>query len=307
MDWGLMTFWLLMLTAIVGGRVTARRGSRYAYLMTLVFLVSEILVACIPSIMELQFARNEAWRMLGYGLFIVPATLFFVPDPKETTEPEKSVDFLYGLTVSLLTCILAMGSLLSMYITGAHYPVAVIQTILAIALFLLAISWLWTPLAGFSGLGQLWERYLQNIGTPFEAWLGRLAELAQGEQTPDAFLESAIGQLVELPWVSGATWVSEECQGESGKTTPSLFRFVDEDLEVTVYAHRSHGAAIARATAAAAGRTFLSRQATRGSAHPLRAPAGRLRDRRAHHSRHQKSASVTADDDGGHASRQSRR
>jgi signal transduction histidine kinase len=212
--------------------------------MTLVFLVSEILIACIPSIMDLQFARNEAWRLLGYGLFIVPATLFFVPDPKETTEPEKSVDFLYGLTVSLLTCILAMGSLLSMYITGAQYPVAVIQTILAIALFLLAISWLWTPLAGFSGLGQLWERYLQNIGTPFEAWLGRLAELAHGEQTPDAFLESAIAQLVELPWVSGATWVSEECQGESGKTTPRSFRFVDEDLEVTVYAHRSVGTAL---------------------------------------------------------------
>ena len=83
MDWGLMTFWLLILTAIVGGRVTARRGSRYAYLMTLVFLVSEILIACIPSIIELQFARDEAWRMLGYGLFIVPVILFFVPDPKD--------------------------------------------------------------------------------------------------------------------------------------------------------------------------------------------------------------------------------
>ena len=88
--------------------------------MTLVFLVSEILIACIPSIIELKFARDEAWRLLGYGLFIVPVILFFVPDPKESDDPGKSVDFLYGLTVSLLTCILAMGSLLSMYITGAQ-------------------------------------------------------------------------------------------------------------------------------------------------------------------------------------------
>ena len=243
-DWGLMTFWLLLLTAIVGGRVTARRGSRYAYLLALTFLVSEILIACIPAIIDVQSLKTEAWRMLGYGLFIVPAVLFFVPDPKEPVDTTKSVDFLYGLMVSLLTCILAMGSLLSMYITGAQYPVAVIQTILAIALFLLAISWLWTPLAGFSGLGQMWERYLQNIGTPFEGWLARLADLAEGNQTPERFLESAVAQLVELPWVTGAAWKDPDCQGEKGPVTTHLFHFVDDDLTITVYANRSIGAAL---------------------------------------------------------------
>ena len=244
MNWGLITFWLLMLTAIVGGRVTARKGSRYAYLMALMFLVSEILIACVPSLIELPFTRDEALRLLGYGLFIVPLVLFFIPDPVESPETEKSVDFLYGLTVSLLTCILTMGSLLSMYITGAHYPVAVIQTILAIALFLLAISWLWTPLAGFSGFGQLWERYLQNIGTPFELWLKHLADLALRRQTPEAFLESAVAQLMELPWVAGVTWSSEHAHGEAGKTTPWCFDFVDEDLKITVCAHRRMGAAL---------------------------------------------------------------
>jgi len=243
-DWGLMTFWLLLLTAIVGGRVTARRGSRYAYLLALVFLVSEILIACIPSIIAAPSLKTEAWRMLGYGLFIVPLVLFFVPDPNEPADAAKSVDFLYGLTVSLLTCILAMGSLLSMYITGAEYPVAVIQTILAIALFLLAMSWLWTPLAGFSGLGQLWERYLQNIGTPFESWLARLADLARGKQTPDSFLESAVAGLVELPWVAGASWKCRDSQGENGPSTEHLFHFVDDDLQITVYANRSIGAAL---------------------------------------------------------------
>ncbi len=243
-DWGLMTFWLLLLTAIIGGRVTARRGSRYAYLLALTFLVSEILIACIPAIIDVQSLKTEAWRMLGYGLFIVPAVLFFVPDPSERRDLAKSVDFLYGLMVSLLTCILAMGSLLSMYITGAEYPVAVIQTILAIALFLLAISWLWTPLAGFSGFGQMWERYLQNIGTPFEGWLARLADLARGNESADSFLESAVGRLVDLPWVAGAAWNSPECQGKNGPTTDHLFHFVDDDLTITVFADRSIGTAL---------------------------------------------------------------
>lgn len=243
-DWELMTFWLLLLTAIIGGRVTARRGSRYAYLLALTFLVAEILIACIPSMVAVQSLKNEAWKMLGYGLFIIPVVLFFVRDPAEPADPAKSVDFLYGLTASLLTCILAMGSLLSMYITGAEYPVAVIQTILAIALFLLAISWLWTPLAGFSGLGQLWERYLQNIGTPFEVWLARLADLAEGNQNPDVFLEQALAQLTELPWVAGAEWRCGEYQGENGQTTAHRFHFDDDDLTITVYSHRGVGTAL---------------------------------------------------------------
>jgi hypothetical protein len=244
LDWGLMTFWLLLLTGFVGGRVTARRGSRYAYLLALVFLVSEILIACVPAIIDVPTLGSAAWRILGYSLLAIPIGLLFVPDPKEADDNQLSVDFLYGLTVALLTCILAMGSLLGMYITGADYPVAVIQTILAIALFLLAISWLWTPMAGFSGLGQLWERYLQNVGTPFELWLGRLAELAQGRQTPEEFLDSAMAQLVELPWVAGVAWNDKESRGQRGEMRPALFHFADRDLHITVYSYRPVGTAL---------------------------------------------------------------
>ena len=244
LDWGLITFWLLLLTGFAGGRVTARRGSRYAYLLALVFLVSEILIGCIPSMIAIQSLDQAAFSVLGYGLLIIPAVLFFIPDSADAGSERQPVDFLYGLTASLLTCILAMGSLLSMYITGAAYAVAVIQTILAIALFLLAISWLWTPMAGFSGLGQLWERYLQNVGTPFEHWLARLAELAQGRQTPPEFLSSALEQLAELPWATGARWKSADAEGEYGAVTAELCRFFDDDLQITVYANRHMGTAL---------------------------------------------------------------
>ena len=244
LDWGLITFWLLLLTGFAGGRVTARRGSRYAYLLALVFLVSEILIGAIPSMISIQSLDESATSALGYGLLLIPAVLFFIPDSAEPDSSRQPVDFLYGLTVSLLTCILAMGSLLSMYITGAAYAVAVIQTILAIALFLLAISWLWTPMAGFSGLGQLWERYLQNVGTPFEHWLGRLAELARGRQTPPEFLNSALAQLAELPWTAGARWKCTDAEGEYGMVTGELCRFIDEDLQITVYANRRLGTAL---------------------------------------------------------------
>ena len=55
----------------------------------------------------------------------------------------------------------------------------------------MAISWLWSPLAGFSGLGRIWERHLQNIGTPFEHWLSELDELSRHHARPESFLLAA--------------------------------------------------------------------------------------------------------------------
>jgi len=41
----------------------------------------------------------------------------------------------------------------------------------------------------------MWERYVQNVGTPFEHWLARLTATARTRRTPEGFLESAIAQL----------------------------------------------------------------------------------------------------------------
>jgi sensor histidine kinase regulating citrate/malate metabolism len=53
-----------------------------------------------------------------------------------------------------------------------------------------------------------------------------------------------MAQLADLTWVSGAAWESQECQGECGEPTLCLFHYDDEDLKITVYAHRSVGAAL---------------------------------------------------------------
>ena len=101
----------------------------------------------------------------------VPLAVALRPDLRQSSNDGDAVDLLPGLTVPMLATILALGSLIGTYAQGVPYTTALFATLFAIALFLLAINWLWTPLAGFSGFGQIWERYLLNIGTPFEHWL----------------------------------------------------------------------------------------------------------------------------------------
>jgi signal transduction histidine kinase len=245
MSWWVITFWLVLLTGFVGSRVTVDRRDRYAYLLAMVFLVIEILVVCVPQMAAIHFLNREIRILFSYGLLAVPVGLALIPAEHGPHRRVQGADFLYGLTASLLTVLLALGSLLNMYLRGVDYPVSVVQTILSIAAFLLVVSWLWMPLAGFSGLGQLWQRYLQNIGTPFEQWLTRLAQLARGQQTPERFLDSAMEQLVELPWVSGVDWEGDGLAGTRGEiSSPYRFEARVEGIAVQVHTYRTPGTAL---------------------------------------------------------------
>ena len=244
LDWWLVTFWLLLLIGLIGGRVTFSRTDRYAYLVALVFLVSELLLVAVPRLFSVGSGFGQVQTLFGQGLLALPFGLLFFSARDVDQRDVGTIDFLYGLTMALLSTVLALGSLLSMYATGVPYTVALFQTVLGIALFLLAISWLWMPMAGFSGLGQLWERYLLNIGTPFERWLGRLAEASEKRETAAQFLDSAMRQFVDLPWVSGVTWRVGDQEGEEGERTSHRFGVRAGDVYLTVHAHRPVGASL---------------------------------------------------------------
>jgi hypothetical protein len=244
LTWWLMTAWVLVLIALVGGRVVSDRAVRYAYLAALLFLVLELLLGCIPALFSLPFLPGTAESAIGYGLYLLPLSLLVFPARSQTKPPIQAVDFFYGLIASLLACVLVLGSLLIMSRTDAPYPVALFHTVSAIALFLLAIDWLWLPRLGFGGLGQLWERYLMNIGTPVESWLDELAHKQLEQQTPGEFLQAAIRQFARLPWVAGITWHTPTANGQLGAQSPHAFSIRTDAVEGIVYSRRAAGTAL---------------------------------------------------------------
>jgi len=90
----------------------------------------------------------------------------------------------------------------------------------------------------------MWERYVQNVGTPFEHWLARLTATARTRRTPEGFLESAIAQLTELPWVIGVAWSTGETHGLVGERSPFGCRHRGEAIELEVFARSPLGAAL---------------------------------------------------------------
>lgn len=119
------------------------------------------------------------------------------------------------------------------------YLEALLRTLFVMALVLLALGWLWNPRFGFTGLQPLFSRYLLNIGTPFESWLRQLAETAQHEQSPAAFLMRATADLAALPWLSGVTWQAENDFGCLGESSSHSIKVEEQGLRLTLFSRQA--------------------------------------------------------------------
>lgn len=236
----LLFLWLLILIGLVSGLPLYDNKERIAYMLTLLFLVSDLLIGCVPLMFAVKTPPPAVIALFKYGLLIALFALWVIPVHSGKIKPQ-SVDFFRGVTMSLMTAMLAAGSLINMYHTGMEYPVALFQSLLALAAFLFLLSWLLSPHAGFAGLTQLWERSLLNIGTPFEQWLTELARLATQKQTPDQFLKSSIGRLAGLPWLEGVAWRTREDRGEIGARTSHRIALGDERFRVVMFSRLAVG------------------------------------------------------------------
>ena len=177
LGWWTLFVWLVVLIGLVAGRSFSTREERYVYLLSLAFLVAELLIGCTPPLLlggPLPDTITQAFRL---GLYALPLLLYAIPPITVPSREPFPVDFFRGIAFALLTALLAVASVLIGARTGVDYPLALVGTLLALAAILLMLSWLTAPGSGGIGLVQVWEKSVLNIGTPFEAWLGNIANL----------------------------------------------------------------------------------------------------------------------------------
>ena len=247
LNWWLLAFWVGGLFALVGGRVFAfrMRRLRLLYLVVMAYLLAALLLWVVPHMFGLPdfvAAHKDheiAGYMMGVNLFLLLASMIFVPPEKEPMETGQTVDFFYSLLLFLLLTQLVLGSLSFMTLGHVDYMEALLRTLFVMALVLFALSWLWNPRFGFTGLQPLFSRYLLNIGTPFEDWLKQLAATAQHEQSPAAFLMRATTDLAALPWLSGVTWQAEEDSGHLGETSVYSIEVEEQGLRLTLFSKKA--------------------------------------------------------------------
>ncbi len=240
LNWWVLAFWVSGLFALVGGRVFAfhARWQRFYYLLVMTYLLAILVLYVAPKLFALSGLDEVMDGLMNVGLPLLLLIMVFIPVERERAESTQAVDFIYILLLFTLLLVLVLGSLAFMTLGHLTYLDALLRTLFIIALTLFALGGLWNPRLGFSGLQTLFSRYLLTIGTPLEVWLKQLAETAQQEQNPETFLARATEYLIEMPWVSGLTWVSDRGHGTLGTSSPHRIEMSDHDLVLTLFSRQ---------------------------------------------------------------------
>lgn len=242
-NWWTAVLWIGVLVGLVGGRAFGieDRRTRLAALLAVTYLLGILLTWVVPHLFEAEPVPAPVTALVRFGLPVFPLLLLFLGSEAAAPERPHLVDFIYSLMLFLLVLVLVLGSFALKVVSGNHYLLALAGTLLALAALLLVLAWLWQPRAGFAGFGQLLSRYLLSVGLPFEDWLRNLARLAEAEREPEAFLRRAMGEIEQLPWVSGGSWRTPELEGEFGLPTAHCLEISLRRLAVDLYT-RSHPA-----------------------------------------------------------------
>jgi signal transduction histidine kinase len=234
----MIVMWLLVLLGILGGRVftvrAARRNRFYLIAFTYVLLV--LLLWAVPMLvlggagMPLQLER--------FTTVVLPLLLVLLavwPLGPAVPAAAQVFDFFYAVLVFQLGLVLVLGSIALTRFTGENYIAAVALTVLGFGLALFVFAVLWNPMRGFGGLRTYFSRYILSVGMPFEMWMRRIAELAETETDSSRFLEHALREISELPWVLGGEWKSPAGEGRFGETRGHASRFNVHGLELVFH------------------------------------------------------------------------
>ncbi len=241
-----MALWLAILAGLVGAVAASHneRGQRLPYSIALAYLVALLLGWVLPqSLATINMTEEVQWAV-RYGLAILPMVILFLPSTRRRGD-SSGLDFIYGVLLSLLIIVVALGVFAVMAIGKTSYAWALVQTLLGMAMLLLALSWLWNPRAGFSGLGQMTSRYLLSVGLPFEEWARQLATLAERERDPESFVRDGLSNLQQLTWISGVTWKAARGNGQLGQRGGADLEYAFHGLELTWHSPRTLTPALA--------------------------------------------------------------
>ena len=237
-NWWIIAVWLAVLFGLIGGNVPGirERRHRFASLLAAVYLLAMLLVWVVPQLFTVPEARPVAVDILvRYGLVVLPGMVFFARVERLRSDTPHAVDLFYSLMLFLLVAALVLGSFMIKELARTDYPMALAQTLLWIALLLIGLSWLWNPVGGFSGVGQLLSRYLLSVGMPFERWMQNMANRAEEEGEADQFLTNALKDMLELPWLAGVRWQTRSDSGEFGAGSRFDAELSYRDVTLTFY------------------------------------------------------------------------
>lgn len=237
MNWWITALWLAILVGLLGGRIFAEeaRPNRIIHILAASYLLTMLLLWVVPKLLNASEDLEAATFTISYLMPLLPIAILFLSTQSVKTSQLPILDFFYTLIITLIAIIIILAS----YAIGSQNQVNYIQvmfiTIFAIALSLIALSFLWKPSARFSGVELMMSRYLSSVGMPFEKWVRNISNLGEIELNANSFLQGAMQEMSLLPWVTGVSWMADHAQGEIGKESEHATSFNFKDLNMTLH------------------------------------------------------------------------
>jgi len=235
----LNAFWSLLLLTLLTGRIFARGLARVAYGLAVITLFFELILNTTPELFHLTALSSSLKPIFSTVLVLFPLILLFFP---VTDTASNQVDFIRGFLVVFMVIFLCMGSVLISQTAHKSYIESLATSAIILSLFLLLTAFLWAPRGGFSGLAQLLEKYVLNIGGPFEQWFTHVSSLeANTGLRPANFLSASLRYLMQQHWICGVSWKTETDNGLEGKQSSHQVSINDEKLTLIIFTYTPVG------------------------------------------------------------------
>jgi signal transduction histidine kinase len=233
-SWLLLAAWLLVLLGLIGGEQVGSRRDQLVQWLVILYLLLGLLIGVTPPLFAVEIDGGNALWMVMAAAGLIPALLLFMPAASPPAYVQR-FDYLRSLAITLLALLLAAGSVLWTYRTGTPYATTLVQTTLFVAGLILVVNWVWRRKASHTMFQVLWNRYLLNIGTPFEHYLISLSGPAASDLGPDDYLDQAITAMAELEWVQGVEVRGPAGERLTGERTDHVTEGYDDTAPLIVY------------------------------------------------------------------------
>ncbi|WP_070989626.1 sensor histidine kinase [Halofilum ochraceum] len=239
-SWLLLAAWLLVLLGLIGGEQVGSRRDQLVQWLVILYLLMALLIGVTPPLFAVEAnGDNALWTVMAAGGSI-PLLLLFMPAASPPAYLQR-FDYLRSLAITLLALLMAAGGVLWTYRTGTPYAITLVQTTLFVAGLILVMNWVWRRKASHTMFQVLWNRYLLNIGTPFEHYLVSLSGPAATGLGPDDYLDQAVTAMSELEWVQGVEVRGPARERLIGQRTEHATEGYDDTAPLIVYTANDPG------------------------------------------------------------------
>jgi len=240
-DW-FIALWIILLTGLTSGSALVNGVQRSLYALAAVILFLQLSLMLTPRLFNLEVLDPAINQTIFYFIFTACMFIIFWPNKKNRS---VKIDYLHSLLISFGLFSFYITSILISFTSHIYYLQSLLITALSIGSVLLFLSIILLPRYGISGIGQMWEQHILNIGNPFENWVKQTSLLGKNKKiTPELFLKNSIEHLLTLSWVSGIHWTDSEHTALYGAVSKHHTVFEENDIKMTLYSFTPMGSAL---------------------------------------------------------------